>query len=486
MRRIPAVIVALALALVLAAAPSARASSRAVTGPMPGPPTSATTDFYAFSGPVPVGDDVVWATRSEDGAVSAWVNEASGRTQSVLDLPDAPDDSGAVSIAAVPGLVAVIRKSTHCFDDCRSSIMGPVTDDVWTGPVAGPLKRSFGCGAPGPVCTGDAYTCNAPQTALSADWITTGACTGSFTLTDLRTGTQRPFGETSPSLAGRYLATVAQATGIPRQDNPARLVVRDLETGTEAYRIDVPSPNPVDAYFFTSRVQADGTAVVQSGSGAWWASVAEPFLHPMQAPGAVVNIVGGRVAFVAGPRLGREVTVTDLTGTVLAKVPVAPTLGRVAFDGRRVAWASRPCQDAVVVVREVADADGPLPSTAPCPAPAISRKTRKADDAFAFSVKLSCPATPALGCAGTLHLVGRQQRGKAGRGTRELAVVPYALAGGATRVFAIRLTRGGITFLRAARRVDVTARTIAIKRADGAQGARARTSARFVLVAPRD
>jgi hypothetical protein len=75
--------------------------------------------------------------------------------------------------------------------------------------------------------------------------------------------------------------------------------------------------------------------------------------------------------------------------------------GGWAFDGRRLAWATQPCGQFVIQVFDLA---GAPPADAPqrCAVPAIESAPIRMRDTRHLPVTLTCPPTPARGCAGFL------------------------------------------------------------------------------------
>ncbi len=480
---VPAVRFALLFAASLVAfGGTADAESRLI--PLALPPDAAPGGLASpasFAGPVVAGDRVVWAVRTPKGAVTVRVAESDGRTVDILRLRADRSDYGAISLEAAGARVALARSGERCSDlDCR--YLFPVTEDVWSGVVGEPLARLEGCGTPGPSCRTEETRCRGGATSLSPTHYASSTCRG-LELRELASATTRRFeDEHEPRLAGRYLASIRNPAS---RAEPPELRVRDLQADALAYRVelarsDVPHPNRVAVH-----LQADAKVVLAWFDGQRrriaWASPAEPVLHAVDAPGEPGGLARDLVAYrrfggVLQPQ--SEVGLVGLDGRIAARFTFTAPFGGLsyglAWDGERLAWAQRPCETVFIAVVDLARAEPPpSPSGAPCPrAKIVTRKPVRVDRAGRFSVTLSCPAEPALGCAGTLRLVasapGRagRRRGAGSDGRFSLAFLGYAIQPGGSQRLPVRLSRGGLAFVRTAKRPTVQATAVAYTRAD--------------------
>ena len=164
-------------------------------------------------------------------------------------------------------------------------------------------------------------------------------------------------------------------------------------------------------------VQRDGTVVFYgNGSRIGWASPSAPKPHWIAPPprgfGEVAGLARDRIAMVRNadrPYQGIQVVVIDLHGRVLVRRTIRRFLGQVAFDvafdGRRVAYATQSCQTTAVTVWDIRDALPPVESHRPCPAAGAAARTAVVTQARRIRVSLRCPEYHRLGCAGRLHLV---------------------------------------------------------------------------------
>ena len=150
------------------------------------------------------------------------------------------------------------------------------------------------------------------------------------------------------ALAGHYAAW----TEVPRGRNflytPRALVVYDLRTRHVACRLD-PAP------FADIDLAADGTAafgedptpVGGADGGVGWASLAEPRAHFLRGNAIPfeVRLAGARIAYFSRPLL----VVEKLDAEVVALQQAA--YGGFDFDGRRLAYLTRPKEIAVTRIR---------------------------------------------------------------------------------------------------------------------------------------
>lgn len=165
------------------------------------------------------------------------------------------------------------------------------------------------------------------------------------------------------SIAGRYAAW-AEARDV---------VVYDWQAGTEAYRVRGVVSESLSSFDIESvDIQADGKVafvypvVVDESvpSRVGWASLDEPFLHPVrlrEGPSYFVRLAGDTIAFARGPGFPTaraELGVVGLFGGERTLVsPVEQEFFGVLFDfdGARLTWQTRTCDGARVSVATVAD-----------------------------------------------------------------------------------------------------------------------------------
>lgn len=436
-----------------------------------------------LAGPVLAGDRVAWAVRTRKGAVTVRVGESDGRTIDVLQLPADGSGFGEISLDAAGARIALARLGERCDFECRSTYT--VTQDAWSGVIGEPFARLGGCGRPGPSCATSERGCGAEAISLSPTHFASSSCTG-FELRDLARGTSRRFaGEVAPRLAGRYLASIRKGNPSSPKE-PSELLVRDLQAEALAYRVElagVDDPYSTNSANVVLHLQDDAKVLLTSVNAATgerriaWASPAEPVLHPVAAPGMPGGLARDLVAY---RRVGdflqpqSEAGLFGLDGRIAARFAFTAPYGGLSFDGERLAWAQRPCETVFIAVVNLSQAGPPpSPSEAPCPpAKIVTRRPVGVDRAGRFSVELSCPAEPALGCAGTLRLLARapgrlgRRRGAGSSGRFSLAFMGYAIQPGRSQRLPVRLSRGGLAFVRTVRRPTVQATAVAYPRAD--------------------
>ncbi|MBV9212985.1 MAG: hypothetical protein JOZ25_04985 [Actinobacteria bacterium] len=236
-------------------------------------------------------------------------------------------------------------------------------------------------------------------------------------------------------------------------------VVYDRVAGRESYRVD---------NVYGGDVQADGKSAFQMYDGdsvLSWASPTHPqprvLLDPIT-PGSSIRIVRNLVAIeepgaevnTATGLITREarIRVLRLDGSRVASARVNSLIGDFDFDGKRVTFATQPCQTTGIVVWAIKDRKPPMQSPAPCPAARVRALYRRRES---LHLKLGCPARPTLGCVGRVHLVLY-----AGARFFPLGRQSYSIPYGHSVPLTVRLPRGADRFLarhRAARVFAVTA-----------------------------
>jgi hypothetical protein len=237
-----------------------------------------------------------------------------------------------------------------------------------------------------------------------------------------------PFGF---ALAGRYAAGLApnQVSG---SSTPEVLDVFDRLTGnvTQRYTLAVPA-----AYVL---LQDDGTILVQGTDG--YTRLGHPgasdlVLSAVPRAANVIGLAAGRVAYQA---LGSQVmTVADLAGDRLASAPTNFATGEPAFDGSHLAWAVRPCAMTFVYVWDLNGRAPSIPANVTCPSPRLSFTPRVRGGARTVSIRVGCPTSGRLGCAGTLRVMSTIGIGK--HGAKQLLLREYAVAPGRSARFVARL-----------------------------------------------
>ncbi|HEX8647623.1 MAG TPA: hypothetical protein VF715_12035 [Thermoleophilaceae bacterium] len=335
-------------ALLLAAAGPAPARERVASIP-PGPDT----------GLAQAGERVVWTEGSWGGQRSI----APARTvraaapgeppRTLASFPSVPTGHPyayqVLDVEASATHVAVVRTVLAARPISRDSVETAVlADELWAGPVDGTLARVADCTDEG----GDTGV-------LSYDFAVDGArvvrqaCDRGrgIVVHDLAGGGAREIarggaGGRHLDLAGRFVAWEEQ----PGSDNsvgPRTIVVHDLDSATDAYRVDQPpqvSPSHLDFH-----VQADGKLLDPQFAADYglfrpaWYAPSDPSPHELPAMNARV-LSNDRTLEVH--RFGElaDLTVHGLDG---GRLPVArmnePTLGGADFDGERTAWSETRC-----------------------------------------------------------------------------------------------------------------------------------------------
>ena len=460
--------VALALVTLASCPPVARADSLLV--PADGP---------ILSGPALAGDQVAWASHGPSGSVTVLTGGAGGvRTIAAIPPPRPVAGDGADGAIVAASADRVVAAETATFSQFH--ITAVVRQQVLTGAVSGPLDAIAGCGTGAQPQCGDLEGCGEIGSSYTVDVsgpaVAYANRCGDDPLTVIDYGSNPPARQTlgrvwAVRIAGRYLAWLMQSSPTGFVD---MLVVYDRSQGREAYRLSLPNRTlPLPSDF---DVQDDGKVAVavrqadpSQGARLAWASPAEPSLHylPVTGTGLSVHIASDRIAVSAHPirHLYRDLSVYDLGGTRLTGTRVERADGDFDFDGARLSFATRPCETSFLTTWDLASAAPPAPPSGRCPVPSLEAKTLRPDATGFVGVPLRCPATPALGCAGRLHLVASGRRGRA-HGRRDLGDASYTFPSGGRAVVRFKLNDTSSRFLRRYRKLTVTATAIGASRAE--------------------
>jgi hypothetical protein len=224
--------------------------------------------------------------------------------------------------------------------------------DVFAGPPDGPLANLSGTCPP--------IFPALPRTVdVSGDEVLSINCDDQAVVRDLSSGSDQPIpaSQYGLRLAGRYAAWVERGSG------GESVVVYDRTAASVAYETAVGSGSIVRDL----DLQADGTiafAYARTGERAsvGWASLSEPETHTTalpQTPGYHVKIANGRIGFITGHVVGRDVArarigyvdvASGRVRTVATGAEDDADEERFDFDGQRFAWYSLGCTEAIVHV----------------------------------------------------------------------------------------------------------------------------------------
>jgi hypothetical protein len=207
-------------------------------------------------------------------------------------------------------------------------------------------------------------------------------------------------------VAGSFLARATFDDA--RHDHP-RARVSNWRTGEELYSM----PN---AYQYD--IQDDGKLAF----GAYdvsWASPAEPTAHPARDRWPIaVRAAGDRVAvsYDAGlTYLGLDVEVARLDGSEYSADIEVPWIHdpwadgeAYDFDGERVARVARVCLRSWIIVQNVGEVSPPPGVVeANCSFPRVVPGSGWLDRGHRLRLRLTCPSSPDIGCAGDANTRGR-------------------------------------------------------------------------------
>jgi len=207
-------------------------------------------------------------------------------------------------------------------------------------------------------------------------------------------------------------------------ERAAFVVVHDLRTQREAYRIALSSPsfNAGSAPQYVFDIDRDGTVVVGEprllaiargsfvtgpGCRLWWASPAAPQPHDLALKGcASVALHGGVLALALRDGPQAALVATNLAGTPQIAVRRAPQINAIELGGGRVAWTERSCREAnylrTAPLRAERDRHSPG-----CVIRVRSRGPLRMDSRGRVRLQVDCPS----GCVGHLYALRCNHRG---------------------------------------------------------------------------
>jgi hypothetical protein len=451
---------ALAVSVLVALAAPGTSPAGGLTIHVPHALGSASTAWAnATAGPSLAGDSVAWGAATSSGGFEISAAGADGLPHTVSLLPN-QGGSAYVSLTASDRRLAVFETRIACSRtppaspvDCRDT--HTVVDRVLTGPLRGPLAQIGGC-SPDSVACGSPSSCGIVPSFGGAVWqdiVALDDPCGGIRVHDYSAPPSTP-DTVMPSvpwalIAGRYLAWPEFA---PQSYQPLRIVVYDRVAGTEAYHLDT--------HASLGALQEDGKVAFSTAPPSAqqpfelaWASRTEPFPHLIGSavPYPHLRMGADRVAVRDGQSARtRTIRVLTLSGQVEATVENQSPIGDFDFDGHRLLWASRRCEDPLILVWRPGDGAPPGPSAAPCPAAVVAQRKLSVATRGPATVHLDCPPTGQLGCNGRVRFLAEaRHRGRVRqRDLYLLGSLPYELAAGSGAQLALRLTSSARRFAR--------------------------------------
>jgi hypothetical protein len=320
---------------------------------------------------------------------------------------DQPGGGQNVEIEASGTHLAVARGVVGITPHGRYSTRNTVLlDEMWAGPIGGELERIASCE------TGDEVQAMPFDFDISGARVVRQSCDRGRTVVvrDLELDIDRPVVRGGAdghgvSLAGRYLAWEERAD--TRADDRT-LVVHDLDTASDVYRVDQPRQwNTIHKDFY---VQEDGKLLdphIEVPNDpvrrSHWFSPAEPFAHDFARTGTY-GLFRDRTLGVHAYGELHDLTVHGLDGSYsqIARM-TQNALAAHDFDGERVAWAERRCGATTIYTQRVGE---PL---------SVSRSTLEGRCA-----KASVPGSASVARGGRVRLPVRCRRMSVCAGTVRL------------------------------------------------------------------
>jgi hypothetical protein len=175
-----------------------------------------------------------------------------------------------------------------------------------------------------------------------------------------------------------------------------------------------------------------------------------------------------------GPTRGGIFVVRALDGSLVAEAADLGAPPQFDFDGRRLAWITRPCQLGAFVIWDL-HGDPPALPSGQCAAPRIGRRSIRIRDRR-LHVKLTCPMRPALGCEG--YIVARAKSARNRRRHVSIASGDFGFPPGAVRQKALTIDRSAPACARRDGRVRVRITAASY----GRRGSHSRTKSSHAVV----
>ncbi|MDA0163733.1 hypothetical protein OM076_25915 [Solirubrobacter ginsenosidimutans] len=400
-------------------------------------PAAAFGQSYSVAAPVPIQEtgesahsvalaagQVLWMEDRGTGAALVGAG-ADGVPHDILTLPPAAGAPRFTSVLAA-GEEAFVQRVVCTDERCaRNAAKDLLRVDLRTN-AATPFDGCLGDAACLRCSSGTFHAVTLRGTVLTGR----GRCGEQTGVIDLADGTLRHLDGRVLDAAGPFAVTV--------DDIARRLTVSDWRTGLQTTRAENVSLDPVTQ---EASLDADGTV-------AWTQEGAVEVLAPGASRPHEVRFASGDIdeARLAGGLLATRRTNYDFAGRLLVSARDGTGARGVetqggsfgwAFDGDRVAWVAQPCALPVIQVWDLAS-DPPPPANARCIRARIVSKALKLNRAASrLPVKLSCPPSPARGCAGELGA----DLFTGGHKLVETYWVQYRIPAGETRVETLRVLR---------------------------------------------
>jgi hypothetical protein len=347
-----------------------------------------------LGGPAFAGDGLSWVTVGRDTYNVMVARD--GVIRQVDEIDAVPHGQRFMSLAASAQRIAfgVFVEDCHDYSECKYGYYTQDESRVYAGPIGGPLSY-VGC----------TYYEDAAVDVSGDAVVYVDSCAGGATVRDLSPGANgswRTFQTVwDARIAGSYLA-VALRSGeeLPNDVYPMELRIYDWRSGALVYKVD--APTRLRPHF---DIQEDGTLVYDRVTGTGetdleeldWASPESPSPHRLRDGSfELIRVADDRIA----TREGFDTHVIDLAGT---EVAVTKDIGAFDFDGRRLTWATQPCELTAIVTWDLRGKPPALPA-APCPLAIPGRHLVAKLKRQRLRLAFKCPKRPALGCAGSASI----------------------------------------------------------------------------------
>lgn len=435
-------VVGAAVMVALVFVPEARASSFGVSASLPEPSVAGTSEEHS-AGPVLLPGAVLWADpRGSQATVMAAASTTSARA--LLTLPPVRAKgrlSTSLDVVGFAGGGVLQRMVWACRpqgEACAGSERTVAKDVVRVDPAngtAGPLDACFGA----PTCSGCRASSFDPGFGLQAHdsvlVVNDGCGSG---VSDFADGTTRRLTGRVVAAAGVY-AIVETAP-----DGASRLALVNWRTGERIRLLPSEATNVLPDLV---GVDTDGTIAYFNHAGAVEVqAITGARVATLELPEAFEPFDDLRIAAraVAVRRTTRDSLAQDVSrftvwraGRIL-RVSGQRVGGGWDFDGRRLTWATQPCALTTIQVWDL-DTPPPTPAREDC-TPAVAAPTARLGTAGrALRVRLTCPAAPEHGCAGSIHADLVTRRG--GRRVGETFLTDYRIRAGSSATATLQLLR---------------------------------------------
>lgn len=379
--------IALVTAIAAGAVPSAYASGDVYSIDL----GDSSRSWHGLGGPVFAGDALVWGRPARDGFEIVTNRPYREKVRLIRFRAPAYDRGYYADLSGSPGRIGVSLDVSTCADSgaCKYGDYGHPYTAALTGPPRGPFDvLASGCDVYGYDEANDA-----PPIEVDGQVIAYADCDNSVHVRDATPGAAPPGRDYPPAerikLAGSFIARQAVDGSVT--------TVSNWREGADLFSVP------------TARfdLQDDGTLAFTTADGqdVAWASVSDPTAHVIaRARDASPRVYRNRIAYSWRDNplsvRTRSFEVRSLDGDLVASTSDSTAQTDADFDGFRLAWIDKPCEQGQLVVWDGAGSPPTIPGA--CPLPKVETDSARFNANLHPTVVLACGRFEELGCGGLI------------------------------------------------------------------------------------